>query len=325
MPHPENVTLVAGPRGAQDARRWAVRTCQSIGREDLSECAELAVSELVTNAVLHGTPPIRVALRGTRDHPRIEVHDNSPVPPQPASPGGGIDLDSFDLDSFEEADLGALTAFGRGLDIVARASMAWGAMVEDDGKAVWFEPAPAFSDGAGAAYQLDHVTPPRGDDQTLMGEIAIQVNGVPVHEFGRFQRHYRDLRREIRLLAMAHEHEYPLAKVLSEHFNALELPLRANMGREQIDAARNAGRLATDLRLRMAPDVARQVGGLIDLLDAADDFSRAERLLTAPRTPEQRSFQIWFLSEFRRQAAGAAPVAWEGRPEGSDAASTINS
>ncbi len=60
----------------------------------------------------------------------------------------------------------------------------------------------------------------------------------------------------------------------------------------------------------MAPEHARQIGELIDLLDAADDFSRAEQLLTAPRTPDQRSFQIWFLSEFRRQAAGAPPEPW---------------
>jgi hypothetical protein len=314
LPHRQVLTLTTGPRSVQEARRWVVSTCQQIDRPDLVECAEMGVSELVTNALLHADPPIRLQLRGTAEHPRFEVSDASVVPPQPGSRAGGIDLDSFDLDAFDsgatgDIDITELSGFGRGLDIVARASAAWGAVIEDDGKTVWFEPATGFNDDAGADFQL-MAPPDTGEPRTRMGEVAIQIKGVPVHGFSRFQRHYRDLRREIRLLALAHEEDYPLAKVLSEHFNALEGPLRTGMGREQVDDALEEGRDSIDLRLRMTPYVARQIGELIDLLDAADDFSRAERLLTAPRSPEQRSFQIWFLSEFRRQAAGAAPLPW---------------
>ncbi len=293
-----------------------MRTCQAIDRPDLTECAELGVSELVTNALLHAEPPIKLQLRGTTEHPRIEVSDTTVTPPQPGSRAGGIDLDAFDLDAFDsgasgDIDITELTGFGRGLDIVGRASVAWGAVIEDDGKTVWFEPSTGFSDDAGAEFQL-MAPPDNGEPSTRTGEIAIQIQRVPVDAFARFQRHHRDLRREIRLLALAHRDDYPLATVLSEHFNALERPLRANMGREQVDEALEAGRELIDLRLRMPPHVARQIGELIDLLDAADDFSREERLLTAPRSPEQRSFQIWFLSEFRRQAAGAAPQPWSG-------------
>ena len=316
MPHRQVLTLTTGPQSVQEARRWAVRTCQAIDRPELVECAELGVSELVTSAVLHAEPPIRLQLRGTDEHPRIEVSDASVTPPQPSSRAGGIDLDAFDLDAFDSGamgdfDLSELSGFGRGLDIVARASLAWGAIVEEDGKTVWFEPASGFSEGAGPEFQL--IAPPdTGEPRTRMGEVAIQIQGVPVEAFARFQRHHRDLRREIRLLALAHRDDYPLASVLSEHFNALERPLRSNMGREQVDEALEAGHETIDLRLRMPPPVARQIGDLIDLLDAADEFSREERLLTAPRTPEQRAFQIWFLSEFRRQAAGAAPQPWSG-------------
>ncbi|HYG94407.1 MAG TPA: ATP-binding protein [Nocardioides sp.] len=319
MPHRQALHLGTGPRSVQEARRWAVRICDVLDRSDLAECAELAVSELVTNAVLHGQPPIWLQVRGTPEHPRIEVHDASPVPPQPSSAAGGIDLDAFDLDAFdsgsqETIDISALSGFGRGLDIVARASEAWGAIIEDDGKTVWFEPAPEFAE-AGADFQF--IAPPDPEaDQTRVGELSVQVLGVPVPAFGAFQRHYRDLRREIRLLALAHGDDYPLAKVLSDHFNALELPLRTSMGREQVDAAQAKGEETVDLRLRMTPDAARQIAALTDLLDAADEFSRAERLLTPARTPEQRAFQIWFLGEFRRQAAGAAPVRWEnGSPD----------
>lgn len=95
--------------------------------------------------------------------------------------------------------------------------------------------------------------PSLGEQRTQLGQVAIQVQGIPVRTFAQFQRHYRDLRREIRLLALAHETDYPLSKVLSEHFNALELPLRYGMGREQVDEALEAGEETIDLRLRMAP------------------------------------------------------------------------
>ncbi|KRC53952.1 MULTISPECIES: ATP-binding protein [unclassified Nocardioides] len=315
MQHRQTLELAPGPRSVHDARRWVVATCREIGRDDLVDCAELAISELVTNAVLHGEPPVRMQLSGTTDHPRFEVHDGSTIPPQPSTQAGGFDLDAFDLDAFDALDeeqLLTLTTVGRGLDIVSRASIAWGAEIDDEGKAVWFEPADELSEVEGTPIQLTYSHSPFAEDHTRVGEVAVQINGVPVVAFGRFQRHYRDLRREIRLLALAHEDDYPLAKVLSEHFDALERPLRSNMGREQVDEAHGEGRTSVDLRLRMPRESARQIGGLIDLLDAADDFSRAQRLLTAPRLPDQRAFQIWFLGEFRRQAAGAPPVAWQG-------------
>ncbi|GAA3827765.1 hypothetical protein GCM10022242_31420 [Nocardioides panacisoli] len=320
MPHRETLTVGAGPRSVQDARRWAADVCARLGHPELEECARLGVSELVTNAVLHGKPPVTLVVRGTADHPRFEVSDGSRVAPQRSSRAGGIDLDAFDLDAWDSSspdkiDVAGLTSFGRGLDIVARASVAWGTEIEEDGKTVWFEPAAELQDGRGAPYELVEPPPVDTDGRTRIGEIAIQVNGVPVEAFGQFQRHFRDLRREIRLLAMGQEGEYPLAREFSLHFDALEQPLRTNMGREQVDHAREAGAGTIDLRLRMPPETARQIGGLVDLLDAADDFSRAERLLTPPRTREQRSFQIWFLGEFRRQSAGAPPLSWSGDGE----------
>ena len=71
--------------------------------EDLTECAELGVSELVTNALLHGEPPIQVRVRGTVEHPRIEVRDSSleaPVLPT-----------ATEMDEHDEL----LLTYGRGL------------------------------------------------------------------------------------------------------------------------------------------------------------------------------------------------------------------
>jgi hypothetical protein len=68
------------PAAAGRARHAVVRTCQAW---DLS-CganAELVVSELVANAVLHGWGHVLLRLDDTDDGLRIEVEDANPVPP----------------------------------------------------------------------------------------------------------------------------------------------------------------------------------------------------------------------------------------------------
>ena len=57
-----------------------VRTCQAWGIEDAAN-AELVVSELVANAVLHGFGHVSLQLYDTGDGLRIEVEDANPAPP----------------------------------------------------------------------------------------------------------------------------------------------------------------------------------------------------------------------------------------------------
>ena len=117
------------PQSVREAREWVTRTLEQLDREDLLESAQLGVSELVTNAILHGEPPIMVRVRGTRQHPRIEVDDHSTMPPSVRAVGEMSD------------DERLLTTVGRGLDLVALSSSAFGAELQPDGKVVWFEPA----------------------------------------------------------------------------------------------------------------------------------------------------------------------------------------
>lgn len=295
------LSLGSGPRGVQDARRWVVDTCRDIGRTDLVECAELGVSELVTNALLHATAPITVRVRGTREHPRIEVRDGSvDVPLMPGEPDDEDDL---------------LLTFGRGLSIVARCASAWGVEVEDDGKVVWFVPADqsgeTMVDGVVTGVAANGGPREPGPD-----EMRIDVCGVPLRSFIDFQRHYRELRREVRLLALAHEDEYPLAKNLSDLFGDLDRELREGIGADQIDQALQSGVAATDLHVAMPRATAATIGRFIELLELADAFCREERLLSLARTPEQQQFQRWFLGEFVRQQRGEAPLAWSHTPAG---------
>ncbi|WP_069386205.1 SpoIIE family protein phosphatase [Cellulosimicrobium cellulans] len=64
------------------ARHAVVRTCQAWGVAD-SANAELVVSELVANGVLHGWGHLALRLFDTGDGIRVEVEDGNPAPPVP--------------------------------------------------------------------------------------------------------------------------------------------------------------------------------------------------------------------------------------------------
>jgi len=72
--------LASEPAAAGRARHAVVRTCQAWGL-DCGPSAELVVSELVANAVLHGWGHVLLRLDDTDDGLRIEVEDSNPVPP----------------------------------------------------------------------------------------------------------------------------------------------------------------------------------------------------------------------------------------------------
>ena len=295
------LSLGTGPRGVQDARRWVAGAFDGMGRADLRECAEVAVSELVTNALLHGQPPIQVRVRGTQEHPRVEVRDGSSDPPRPPVATAPDDPDDPEA---------TLLTFGRGLNIVARASEAWGAEIETHGKLVWFTPAREFSDDPG---DDPLITGAQGAE--LPGEVSSDPEhfvllNVPVIAYVAFQNHFRELRREVRLLTLAHESDYPLAKDLSAVFDTLGRPLTLGIGSAQVAAAITAGQTCADLEVTMSRSAAHGLERFIEMLDLTDAFCREERMLSLARSPEQRRFQNWFLGEFVRQSAGAEPRAW---------------
>ena len=86
------------------------------------EDALIATSEVVTNAVEHGCPPIELRVDRADDHVRVEVRDTSPLPPRRRE------------DAPDASDVR-----GRGLVIVERLADRWGIDERIDGKAVWFE------------------------------------------------------------------------------------------------------------------------------------------------------------------------------------------
>jgi anti-sigma regulatory factor (Ser/Thr protein kinase) len=102
------------------ARRFVVDQLKALGVSDPNAGADLVVSELVTNAVMHAGTPITVRVeRVGRAAARIDVFDGSQVLPG---------LRSVSLHD----------ASGRGLTIVEHFANSWGAERTESGKVVWF-------------------------------------------------------------------------------------------------------------------------------------------------------------------------------------------
>ncbi|BFV57500.1 SpoIIE family protein phosphatase [Kitasatospora sp. CMC57] len=116
-------TLPAEPTAVSRARRLVRSTLAEWEVEHLTDTAELLVSELVTNSVRYASAPIGVRLT-LGDTLLVEITDPLPDPPRERHAA--------------EADEG-----GRGLELVGRLALRWGARAEGMGKVVWFELDPA--------------------------------------------------------------------------------------------------------------------------------------------------------------------------------------
>lgn len=120
------------PAGPGIARQRLAQLLESWGREELSDAAQLAVTELLTNAFLHAPGPVLVHLAPSGPGVRIAVTDTSPAPPVS-----------------QEQDVEMST--GRGLALVEAMARAWGHDTRSDGKTVWADFRPASGQFSGLA------------------------------------------------------------------------------------------------------------------------------------------------------------------------------
>ncbi|MES4905397.1 MULTISPECIES: SpoIIE family protein phosphatase [unclassified Streptomyces] len=124
--HVASFDLPTDPAVVASARSLAVRQLAEWGLDELMMTSELIVSELVTNAIRHGTGPIRLRLI-RHDVLICEVADASNTSPR--------------LRHARTTDEG-----GRGLFLVAQLTRRWGTRYTEGGKLIWAEqdlPAPA--------------------------------------------------------------------------------------------------------------------------------------------------------------------------------------
>jgi serine phosphatase RsbU (regulator of sigma subunit)/anti-sigma regulatory factor (Ser/Thr protein kinase) len=86
VPRQRRWQLPGDPSSIGRGRQLTVKACQAWGLTCAPE-AELVVSELVGNAVLHGWGPVGLRIRYNDRGLTIEVDDGNPSPPAPVEPG----------------------------------------------------------------------------------------------------------------------------------------------------------------------------------------------------------------------------------------------
>ena len=110
--------LEADARSVAQARALIAQRLGDLPDDSL-EVVLLLTSELVTNAVRHGTGPVGVHVTWGNGAVRVEVADQSPEWPV---------LQALDRDALS----------GRGLLLVEGLSSGWGVLAGGTGKTVWF-------------------------------------------------------------------------------------------------------------------------------------------------------------------------------------------
>lgn len=140
------------PQAAGEARRFVASTCDRWGINAVMDELTLAVSELVTNAVLHARTQIEVEVCVMGGAVTVSVIDRDPRPPvvRPVRLDLLADLDAAGpdvvpsvasaLDDRHPASYvgsGGSIAGGRGLLIVDALADEWGVAERADGKEVW--------------------------------------------------------------------------------------------------------------------------------------------------------------------------------------------
>ncbi|HEX7131404.1 MAG TPA: ATP-binding protein, partial [Iamia sp.] len=271
-----------GVRAESDVARVraAVREVVADCPSDLIHSAELVATELATNAVLHGGGEATVAIAVVDGTIRLDVTDESPLAPL-------VGADSTD----------GMT--GRGLGVVARLATRWGAETTDGGKVVWAELEPSSEEPATERTEEELLAawPDLLDDGPSL--LHVTLGEVPTDLLVAAKRHVDNLLREFALASMGERTgtTAPVPASLAELIESVVHRFAEARGeiKRQATAAARAGAHHTVLELDLPLDVADAAQEYAAALDALDDHSRANRLLTLETPPQQRVFRRWYI------------------------------
>ncbi|WP_459643104.1 ATP-binding protein [Kineococcus sp. NUM-3379] len=304
----EGVTTAAGR-----ARRTVREALTAAGREDWADAAELAVSELVTNAALHAHTDVEVTVTTWPDRARVEVRDYSTVLPQ-------------------QRAYGAQATTGRGMSLVAALTSGCGVTPLPDGKVVWFElPGAEPSEDEllasfGGEWDLDELA---GDAGTAgaggPSELhEVRLSEIPASLWLAARQHHDALLRELALYAARHPGTAVDLATADRARQAFSDPVVAAVERAQREGtttsplpAGHPGALpgvprSLELVLLLGAEVGKAAAVLQDALDTAERLAAAGELLAFPGQPEVVAVRDWLCEQVQSQLAGVAPRPWAG-------------
>jgi GAF domain-containing protein/anti-sigma regulatory factor (Ser/Thr protein kinase) len=285
------------------ARRWVTEHLCDVPAE-VTECAALLTSELVTNAVLHAATPFTVTLHLMTDRIRIDVADGSTVVPS---------IKDYATDA----------ATGRGLTLFNTLASEWGVQPVLGGKIVWFElpvdysVAPAeVSDGTFRFDLVGFVKTELEQADATEPRVRVDLLGIPVFVLQKASEEYEALFRELRLIKEHADSNLPSSSFLPEQLSVLlsEVGTRFNGFGPGVDETWQAvvdSRVDThDWHLRLPESAVKLCAYFDAMLDEADEFGREAQLLTLPASAASVAVRRWFLAEIISQLSGQPAIPW---------------
>jgi anti-sigma regulatory factor (Ser/Thr protein kinase) len=285
------------------ARSWEID-------ESVRNDSALTTSELATNAVLHAGSSLSVCVRRLGKGLRIEVSDSNDH------------LPVVDAERPEEL-LANRSMTGRGLAMVAATADRWGAdPLPGGGKVTWAElgtgrrlvasePPPAFPPHP-KPVTLSNTARAAGVTSAMAvtgGGRKVQLIGVPVQLVVESARHFADLEREIRVMAMDRSGPEELKGVFAagRQISARVDPWR-RVDRDLVAAAAARGDERLDYEIEVPPDAADLVERVTSLVQRLRSSLFRRHFLTGLPRAEVLAYQRWYRDEVLAQLAGRAPA-----------------
>jgi PAS domain S-box-containing protein len=296
----ERVSLSEDTQSPRAARRLLRKVLADAGRSEWTDTGELAISELVTNAVLHAHTAIDLTVALFDDRVCCEVRDYNPAAPA----ARGYD---------EQAST------GRGLDLVAAVASDYGMeSYGPSGKAVWFCIGSGSETDGAEAWDLD-VT--RSLAQSEAPTVVLQ--GLPPTLWLATRQHHDAQLRELALRAAEHPVDVDFETVDRARMAIADAVARA------LDAAFAEGRVqpvlpdghpsplpwapkSVDAELHLTPVDGPAFLALPDALDLAERLSVSGDLLNNPGLPEIIALRDWACEQVVAQLGGSPPGPWPG-------------
>jgi serine phosphatase RsbU (regulator of sigma subunit) len=259
--------------------------------------ARLVVTELATNACLHGQPPVIVRVRRVEANVRVEVQD------------AGQALPLIPAHSTE-----AMT--GRGLALIASVGAAWGVEpAAGGGKVVWVDLVHGEVSQGGPVdpdMDVEALLAAWHDDDTAEPIFTVRLGAVPTDLLIAAKSHIDNVVREATLQEggwQGGENPPEIAELI-ETVTRSFASARAEIKRQALAAAAR-GEPETELVLNQPASAASAGERYLAALDVADQYARQARLLTLEPPAVHKVFRRWYVQalvdQIRAKAAGKEP------------------
>lgn len=288
------VARVLPPDGASVglARRMVRTLLRSTPMEAFTDDAELVVSELVTNALVHAGGEVQLTLALSGSGLRVDVADDSAHLPV-------------------RRDYSTSSGTGRGLHLIESLVTRWSTFRLGQGKVVWVE----MEDPQGAPFA--GARPPLPAPELAAQDVAqVELRNVPLLMHAAWQEHASALLREHLLVKLDED-----PTILERHARASDA---MNILHEQVPVpdlgadpdAVMAGALEPhvsieSMTLRVPSRSVAHFAVLDELIRDALHLAASHRLLVPPTQPEVRAMSHWLCVEVTEQSgSGRPPRRW---------------